>query len=338
MINLQVPDLPEEAHDEQRPVLSEAPQSEGARLAQRVMAVDLADHASRAQARRTVERLAGKMPSDVKCRMYDRRIRLLALADAGNAKVADDMARLMTELRKLSPTEGRGFLGKLFDSPEKRLERILAARADIETIVASLARAAETLRQNDVALDGFEADMRSEAQQIAADIELADDFEEALVAGLARAQATPGMANVASFAQMEVLSPLEQQRQYLQSLRAVNQQMALSLAILRENNAALIQNVRYVTVAAKHALETAVMVRRSQKILDTLKGAQKEPSSPGAQDPSAAPSMADLDESLGELSRTLEGHEAWRKQASARKADALTELEDLSARAFGEGD
>ncbi len=65
MINLQVPDLPEEAHDEQRPVLSEAPQSEGARLAQRVMAVDLADHASRAQARRTVERLAGKMPSDV---------------------------------------------------------------------------------------------------------------------------------------------------------------------------------------------------------------------------------------------------------------------------------
>ena len=210
--------------------------------------------------------------------------------------------------------------------------------ADIETIVASLARAAETLRQNDVALDGFEADVRSEAQQIAADIELADDFEEALVAGLARAQATPGMANVASFAQMEVLSPLEQQRQYLQSLRAVNQQMALSLAILRENNAALIQNVRYVTVAAKHALETAVMVRRSQKILDTLKGAQKEPSSPGAQDPSAAPSMADLDESLGELSRTLEGHEAWRKQASARKADALTELEDLSARAFGEGD
>ena len=180
--------------------------------------------------------------------------------------------------------------------------------------------------------------MRSEAQQIAADIELADDFEEALVAGLARAQATPGMANVASFAQMEVLSPLEQQRQYLQSLRAVNQQMALSLAILRENNAALIQNVRYVTVAAKHALETAVMVRRSQKILDTLKGSQQEPSSPDAQGPSAAPSMADLDESLGELSRTLEGHEAWRKQASARKADALTELEDLSARAFGEGD
>ena len=124
-------------------------------------------------------------------------------------------------------------------------------------------------------------------------------------------------ADVVSFAEREVLIPLEEHRQHLQSLRAVNQQMLFSLAMLRETNAALIQNIQQITLATRGIL-AATSLRTT-------------PDGPASEDLS-------LNDSLEELSRALDAHTAWRKENLAKRSEALQELQNLSSEAFGSSD
>ena len=67
-----------------------------------------------------------------------------------------------------------------------------------------------------------------EARQVAANIERADALSATLSASIGDAKLAAEKADVVSFAEREVLIPLEEHRQPLQSLRAVNQQMLFS--------------------------------------------------------------------------------------------------------------
>lgn len=293
--------------------------SEGERLVKAVMDVNLADPVSRARARQAAESLASDHVTEAKSRMLARRFRALVEADAGGAQIADDLERLAARLRQLDPhyTGKSGALRRLFKRKEDRAQRFVAAREDFKTITDSLSRSSAVLRQNSVALEAFEVDAAAEARQVAANIERADALSATLSASIGDAKLAAEKADVVSFAEREVLIPLEEHRQHLLSLRAVNQQMLFSLAMLRETNAALIQNIQQITLATRGIL-AATSLRTT-------------PDGPASEDLS-------LNDSLEELSRALDAHTAWRKENLAKRSEALQELQNLSSEAFGSSD
>ena len=293
--------------------------SEGERLVKAVMDVNLADPVSRARARQAAESLASDHVTEAKSRMLARRFRALVEADAGGAQIAEDLERLAARLRQLDPhyTGKSGALRRLFKRKEDRTQRFVAAREDFKTITDSLSRSSAVLRQNSVALEAFEVDAAAEARQVAASIERADALSATLSASIGDAKLAAEKADVVSFAEREVLIPLEEHRQHLQSLRAVNQQMLFSLAMLRETNAALIQNIQQITLATRGIL-AATSLRTT-------------PDGPASEDLS-------LNDSLEELSRALDAHTAWRKENLAKRSEALQELQNLSSEAFGSSD
>lgn len=293
--------------------------SEGERLVKAVMDVNLADPVSRARARQAAESLASDHVTEAKSRMLAKRFRALVEADAGGAQIAEDLERLAARLRQLDPhyTGKSGALRRLFKRKEDRTQRFVAAREDFKTITDSLSRSSAVLRQNSVALEAFEVDAAAEARQVAANIERADALSATLSASIRDAKLAAEKADVVSFAEREVLIPLEEHRQHLLSLRAVNQQMLFSLAMLRETNAALIQNIQQITLATRGIL-AATSLRTT-------------PDGPASEDLS-------LNDSLEELSRALDAHTAWRKENLAKRSEALQELQNLSSEAFGSSD
>lgn len=293
--------------------------SEGERLVKAVMDVNLADPVSRARARQAAESLASDHVTEAKSRMLARRFRALVEADAGGAQIAEDLERLAARLRQLDPhyTGKSGALRRLFKRKEDRTQRFVAAREDFKTITDSLSRSSAVLRQNSVALEAFEVDAAAEARQVAANIERADALSATLSASIRDAKLAAEKADVIGFAEREVLIPLEEHRQHLLSLRAVNQQMLFSLAMLRETNAALIQNIQQITLATRGVL-AATSLRTT-------------PDGPASEDLS-------LNDSLEELSRVLDAHTAWRKENLAKRSEALQELQNLSSEAFGSSD
>lgn len=293
--------------------------SEGERLVKAVMDVNLADPVSRARARQAAESLASDHVTEAKSRMLAKRFRALVEADAGGAQIAEDLERLAARLRQLDPhyTGKSGALRRLFKRKEDRTQRFVAAREDFKTITDSLSRSSAVLRQNSVALEAFEVDAAAEARQVAANIERTDALSATLSASIGDAKLAAEKADVVSFAEREVLIPLEEHRQHLLSLRAVNQQMLFSLAMLRETNAALIQNIQQITLATRGIL-AATSLRTT-------------PDGPASEDLS-------LNDSLEELSRALDAHTAWRKENLAKRSEALQELQNLSSEAFGSSD
>lgn len=293
--------------------------NEGERLVKAVMDVNLADPVSRARARQAAESLASDHVTEAKSRMLARRFRALVEADAGGAQIAEDLERLAARLRQLDPhyTGKSGALRRLFKRKEDRTQRFVAAREDFKTITDSLSRSSAVLRQNSVALEAFEVDAAAEARQVAANIERADALSATLSASIRDVKLAAEKADVVSFAEREVLIPLEEHRQHLLSLRAVNQQMLFSLAMLRETNAALIQNIQQITLATRGIL-AATSLRTT-------------PDGPASEDLS-------LNDSLEELSRALDAHTAWRKENLAKRSEALQELQNLSSEAFGSSD
>lgn len=293
--------------------------SEGERLVKAVMDVNLADPVSRARARQAAESIASDHVTEAKSRMLARRFRALVEADAGGAQIAEDLERLAARLRQLDPhyTGKSGALRRLFKRKEDRTQRFVAAREDFKTITDSLSRSSAVLRQNSVALEAFEVDAAAEARQVAVSIERADALSATLSASIRDAKLAAEKADVIGFAEREVLIPLEEHRQHLLSLRAVNQQMLFSLAMLRETNAALIQNIQQITLATRGILAAT-------SLRTTLDG-------PASEDLS-------LNDSLEELSRALDAHTAWRKENLAKRSEALQELQNLSSEAFGSSD
>ena len=126
------------------------------------------------------------------------------------------------------------------------------------------------------------------------------------------------------FVENEVLFPLEHQRQYLQSLLAVNQQAALSLSILRETNVALINNVRIITLATKHSVGIAKTLRSFSA------GGGASP----VGTPSSTPGMAALEASIDDLFAAFERHDLWHAEVAAKTQEAVGELQDLTEKVF----
>lgn len=304
-----------------------------------VLSVDLTDPASRARVRRVVESLGETKLSAARSRLLDQRIRSLVLAESGNSRITDNLDALATKVRRLDPahlgTRRPGLLARMFgQSPDGGTERLVAARAEIDAIVDSLVRSAEALRQGDVALEHFERDILAESRQVMADIELADDFEQSLLSALERAKADGLPPATIRFIESDLLYSLEQRRHYLQGLLAVNQQAAISLAILKDTNTTLVENILRITQATVHALDLAVTLQlslveqRAARVYARM-GRRRSPAS-GAVTQDAAADLADLEMSFDRLFRVLEENDLWRRTLVSKTERSLADLQDLS--------
>ena len=300
-----------------------------------VMNVNPADPASRQMARRVVEALGRGGVSEARSRMLDRQVLALAQADPGSAKTWSELQRLASKAHELDaalPAPRKGLLGRLLPPARRSPEQAQTTIEEMDAAVSALTSSAEVLRQNDVALDGYEADLVEELQRVEGDVQRADELYAALTEAVRQARVDGTPEDVVRFVQREVLDVLEGQRLHLQELLAVDQQAAMALAFLRDNNTLLIGHVRQITLAAKQSLALARTLGRHAPQVSAHEGSQALDAGGAAQD--TAEVVGALQESLDQLFSALEAHDAWRSEVAAQTQKAVVELRDLSAEVF----
>ena len=285
-----------------------------------VMNVNPADPASRQMARRVVEALGRGGVSEARSRMLDRQVLALAQADPGSAKTWSELQWLASKAHELDaalPAPRKGLLGRLLPPARRSPEQAQTTIEEMDAAVSALTSSAEVLRQNDVALDGYEADLVEELQRVEGDVQRADELYAALTEAVRQARVDGTPEDVVRFVQREVLDVLEGQRLHLQELLAVDQQAAMALAFLRDNNTLLIGH----RTLGRHAPQ--VSANEGSQALDAGGAAQDTAEVVGA-----------LQESLDQLFSALEAHDAWRSEVAAQTQKAVVELRDLSAEVF----
>ena len=141
-----------------------------------VMNVNPADPASRQMARRVVEALGRGGVSEARSRMLDRQVLALAQADPGSAKTWSELQWLASKAHELDatlPAPRKGLLGRLLHPARRSPEQAQTTIEEMDAAVSALTSSAEVLRQNDVALDGYEADLVEELQRVEGDVQRA---------------------------------------------------------------------------------------------------------------------------------------------------------------------
>ncbi len=318
------------------------PQSESDREVAAVMAVNVADPASRARARATVEQLAGDSAAAARSQLLEKRILAMAQADTGSDRIATDLQRLAKKARELDATYTRprrpGLLKRFMGTPKRKVANTRATLDELNDIVNTLFSSAEILRQNEVAFAAFSADLSAEAQRIAADVKRADELKVALTSAIERAQTNGISAETIRFAQGEVLFPLESHRQFLQSLKAINQQATVSLVILRETNAMLISHVRLIALAARNTLDVATTLQRRSAERESSQGGGSSRSGSSSDEDHLSSDTDAFTKSLDELYRVLHEHDVWRSTSQPRKEKAIVSLSELSNGVFDAAD
>jgi uncharacterized protein YaaN involved in tellurite resistance len=322
-----------------------------------IMSIDLSDLQSREQARRAIEQLgAGTTAlSASQSRMTATSLQALAEQGTNGSEIASSLSDLAIRMRRLDPSHidfaRRGLLSRLHDPVERYFEQFRSARAEIETVMVSLKHGRDTLAADNVELERQEVTLVKDSQQLAKELDMANQLEDALTAAIERAEAEGVDPERVRFVRQEILFPLEQKRQDLQTLLAVNQQGIVAMSVLRENNRALMTNIDRTSQISLRALDTGVMIQRAlhdqQAQMEKVKmvgevtesiirgnaealrtqGAEiQRQSSEAMIDPSV------IKESFEMVFAALEEGDAYREAAIPRMQATIAELQDITDR------
>ncbi len=322
-----------------------------------IMSIDLSDLQSREQARRAIEQLgAGTTAlSASQSRMTATSLQALAEQGTNGSEIASSLSDLAIRMRRLDPSHidfaRRGLLSRLHDPVERYFEQFRSARAEIETVMVSLKHGRDTLAADNVELERQEVALVKDSQQLAKELDMANQLEDALTAAIERAEAEGVDPERVRFVRQEILFPLEQKRQDLQTLLAVNQQGIVAMSVLRENNRALMTNIDRTSQISLRALDTGVMIQRAlhdqQAQMEKVKmvgevtesiirgnaealrtqGAEiQRQSSEAMIDPSV------IKESFEMVFAALEEGDAYREAAIPRMQATIAELQDITDR------
>ena len=224
---------------------------------------------SRDKARQAIEQLgAGTTAlSASQSRMTASSLRSLAEEGAGGKEIASNLSDLAIRMRKLDPSKvdfaRRGILSKFHDPVERYFEQFKSARTEIEAVMVSLKHGRDTLASDNVELERQEVTLLKDSQTLAKELDVANQLEVALTDAIERAEAEGVDPEKVRFVRQEILFPLEQKRQDLQTLLAVNQQGIVAMSVLRENNRALMTNIDRTSQISLRALDTGVMIQRA---------------------------------------------------------------------------
>jgi len=239
------------------------------RQADAIMNIDLTDIESRDKARQAIEQLgAGTTAlSASQSRMTATSLRSLAEEGAGGKEIASSLSDLAIRMRKLDPSKvdfaRKGLLSKLHDPVERYFEQFKSARTEIEAVMVSLKHGRDTLASDNVELERQEVTLLKDSQTLAKELDVANQLEVALTDAIDRAETEGVDPEKVRFVRQEILFPLEQKRQDLQTLLAVNQQGIVAMSVLRENNRALMTNIDRTSQISLRALDTGVMIQRA---------------------------------------------------------------------------
>ncbi|MBQ9006278.1 MAG: toxic anion resistance protein [Atopobiaceae bacterium] len=272
--SLMVPDVEQLTEEvEAKLEVSEAQKDANAtameRQADAIMNIDLTDIESRDKARAAIEQLgAGTTAlSASQSRMTATSLRSLAEEGAGGKEIASNLSDLAIRMRKLDPSKvdfaRKGLLSKLHDPVERYFEQFKSARTEIEAVMVSLKHGRDTLASDNVELERQEVTLLKDSQTLAKELDVANQLEVALTDAIDRAEAEGVDPEKVRFVRQEILFPLEQKRQDLQTLLAVNQQGIVAMSVLRENNRALMTNIDRTSQISLRALDTGVMIQRA---------------------------------------------------------------------------
>ena len=232
-----------------------------------IMKVDLDSIADRRDILQAVETLGSDImkQSSAKNEMLSRRMVQFSREGGESGEVARGLEDLAIRMKDLDPSAvdfgKQGVLGKLFDPVRRYFERYKTADAEIATIVESLERGKNTLKNDNVTLELEEDAMRELTKQLNQQIEMATDLDAYLTNACENAKAE-GNADPEriKFVEEEVIFPLRQKILDFQQLQVVNQQGIVSMNIIRRNNLELMRAVERAENVTVSALRVAVTV------------------------------------------------------------------------------
>jgi uncharacterized protein YaaN involved in tellurite resistance len=178
---------------------------------------------------------------------------------------------------------------------------------------------------------------------------MANQLEVALNDAIDRAEEEGVDPEKVRFVRQEILFPLEQKRQDLQTLLAVNQQGIVAMSVLRENNRALMTNIDRTSQISLRALDTGVMIQRAlhdqqaqmEKVKmvgevteSIIRGNAEALRTQGAeiqrQSTEAMIDPAVIKESFEQVFAALEEGDAYREAAIPRMQATIAELQALT--------
>ena len=320
-----------------------------------LMSIDLSDMQSRDKARQAIEQLgAGTTAlSASQSRMTASSIKSIAEEGAGGKEIATNLSDLAIRMRKLDPSKidfaRKGLLSKFHDPVEKYFEQFKSAREEIESVMVSLKRGRDTLAADNVELERQEVSLVKDSQTLAKELDMANQLEVALNDAIDRAEGEGVDPEKVRFVRQEILFPLEQKRQDLQTLLAVNQQGIVAMSVLRENNRALMTNIDRTSQISLRALDTGVMIQRAlhdqqaqmEKVKmvgevteSIIRGNAEALRTQGAeiqrQSTEAMIDPAVIKESFEQVFAALEEGDAYREAAIPRMQATIAELQALT--------
>lgn len=357
-----VPDVEAAAKEvEQELAVSEAQKkATGSVMEQRadaIMGIDLSDPTSRSKARQAIEALGTGTAAMTASRssMTSASLRNIAEQGAPGSEIATNLGDLARRMRDLDPSRldftKRGFLGRFRDPVERYFEQFKSARGEIEDIMLSLKKGRDTLAADNVELERQEVRLLQDSQEVAKELDMADQLEQALVAAIEKAEAEGVDEERIRFVRQEILFPLEQKRQDLQTLLGVNQQSIIAMSVLRQNNRTLMTSIDRTSQISLRALDTGVMIQRGlydqkrqmekvKMVNDATEAIIKSNAealrSQGAEiQRQASEAMIDpgvIKESFEQVFQALEEGDAYREAAIPRMQATIAELQSITAK------
>lgn len=241
-----------------------------------IMAVNLDSLTERREFVQVIETFGADIikQSESKNSILQKRIGDFSKAGGESGEVAKGLEDLSIKMKDLDPSgldfTKTGVLGKLFNPIRRYFERYKTADAEIATIVKSLDKGKNILKNDNTTLEIEQANMRDITKQLMQKIELGSQLDSYLTNAAENAKAAGDDPERIKFVEEEIIFPLRQRLMDFQQLLAVNQQGIIAMEVVRKNNLELIRAVdraKTVTVSALRVAVTVAGALYNQKIV-----------------------------------------------------------------------
>lgn len=231
-----------------------------------IMAVDLDSLADRREIIQVIETFGADIvrQSQSKNSILQKRMGEFSRAGGESGEVAKGLEDLSIKMRDLDPSgldfTKTGVLGKIFNPIRRYFENFKTADAEIASIVKTLDKGKNILKNDNTTLEIEQASMRDLTKQLTQKIELGSQLDAYLTNQVENAKASNESEERIKFVEEEILFPLKQRLMDFQQLLTVNQQGIIAMEVIRKNNLELIRAVDRAETVTIAALRTAVTV------------------------------------------------------------------------------
>lgn len=317
------------------------------------------DEKAKAAAREAVEGMGKALQSEAARRsaMLKSPVRTIAAAGEDGGPVAKSLVDLKIQVEKLDParfdlspgwfSRTLGFLPFVGDPIKRYFTQFESAQTVLDAIIESLKKGRDQLRRDNTTLADDRAAMIELSSKLSRQVRLGQALDGELVRILDKD--VPAADPRRPFVEQEVMFPLRQRVIDLQTQLAVNQQGALAISVITQNNRELVRGVDRaldVTVSALQVAVTVALALANQKIvldkISALKGTtetliagtaerlkaqgaeiHKKATEPALQTAVLKKAFADINAAIDDIAR-------YRREALPKMAQTILEFNQLA--------